>query len=227
MNTTPRADDAVVVPAGSASSAGSALLEELLVGAVTDDQQARAALLAEVHPLALRYCRARLGRQETPLGSAEDVAQDVCLAVMRALPTYQLNGLSFRAFVYGIAAHKVTDALRATGRNHADPMAEVPDTILDSQGQPEYQILAAELSERLGELLHTLTPRQREVLVLRVAVGLSAEQTAQIVCSTPTAVRVTQHRALTRLRQTMLEQHQHTSPQNSPDSRDMSTARIG
>ena len=36
--------------------------------------------------------------------------------------------------------------------------------------------------------------------MLRIAVGLSAEETAQVVGSTPGAVRVTQHRALNRLR---------------------------
>ena len=61
---------------------------------------------------------------------------------------------------------------------------------------PEQRLLAAELAERLGHLLHKLTPRQREVLVLRIAVGLSAEETAQVVGSTPGAVRVTQRRAL-------------------------------
>jgi RNA polymerase sigma-70 factor (ECF subfamily) len=38
------------------------------------------------------------------------------------------------------------------------------------------------------------------VLVLRVAVGLSAEETARAVRSTAGAVRVTQYRGLTRLR---------------------------
>lgn len=36
--------------------------------------------------------------------------------------------------------------------------------------------------------------------MLRIAVGLSAEETAQVIGSTPGAVRVTQHRALNRLR---------------------------
>jgi RNA polymerase sigma-70 factor, ECF subfamily len=40
--------------------------------------------------------------------------------------------------------------------------------------------------------------------VLRIAVGLSAEETAQIVGSTPGAVRVTQHRALNRLRRNVV-----------------------
>jgi DNA-directed RNA polymerase specialized sigma24 family protein len=48
--------------------------------------------------------------------------------------------------------------------------------------------------------MELLTPRQRKVLILRVVVGLSAEETAGAVGSTPGAVRVAQHRALNRLR---------------------------
>ena len=137
------------------------------------------------------------------MGSADDVAQDVCMAVVSALPHYQLKGLSFRAFVYGIAAHKVTDAFRAIGRNRAEPVADLPDGPVAVDG-PEHRVLAAEMSARLGALLGHLTPRQREVLVLRLAVGMSAEETAQAVRSTPGAVRVTQHRALNRLRRILL-----------------------
>jgi RNA polymerase sigma-70 factor, ECF subfamily len=175
------------------------LLESLVAASVAGDLRAREQLLPEIQPLVLRYCRGRLGRQETVIGSAEDVAQEVCLAVISALPGYTIKGLSFRAFVYGIAAHKVTDAFRAIGRNRSEPMADLPDSPITHDG-PEQRLLAAELVERLGDLLHTLTPRQRDVLVLRIAVGLSAEETAQAVGSTPGAVRVTQHRALNRLR---------------------------
>lgn len=179
------------------------MIDQLVAGAVTGDTRARDDLLALIHPLVLKYCRARLGRQESLMGSADDVAQDVCMAVVSALPNYQLKGLSFRAFVYGIAAHKVTDAFRAIGRNRAEPVAELPDGPVTADG-PEHRLLAAEQSARLGKLLGQLTARQREVLVLRLAVGLSAEETAQAVRSTPGAVRVTQHRALGRLRKILL-----------------------
>ncbi len=179
------------------------LLEGFVGAAVAGDALARDRLLGEIHPMVLRYCRGRLGRQETVVGSADDVAQEVCLAVVNALAGYPVKGLSFRAFVYGIAAHKVTDAFRAIGRNRSDPVADLPDTQLVHDG-PEARLLAAELTQRLGGLLHRLTPRQREVLVLRIAVGLSAEETATAVGSTPGAVRVTQHRALNRLREVLV-----------------------
>ncbi|MHA6615521.1 RNA polymerase sigma factor ShbA [Pseudonocardia sp. DLS-67] len=195
--------DITVPVLGTVAETDPPLLESLLRAAVAGEPRARERLLAEIHPLVLRYCRARLGRQETVMGSADDVAQEVCLAVVNALPGYTLRGLSFRAFVYGIAAHKVTDAFRAIGRNRSEPVADIPDTPLVHDG-PEHHLLQVELTERLGALLHLLTPRQREVLVLRIAVGLSAEETAQAVGSTPGAVRVTQHRALNRLRRKIL-----------------------
>jgi len=61
----------------------------LIAAAVRGDRRARDELLALIQPLVLGYCRARLGRQESVLGSADDVAQEVCLAVVSALGSYQ------------------------------------------------------------------------------------------------------------------------------------------
>jgi RNA polymerase sigma-70 factor (ECF subfamily) len=175
------------------------LIDNLVRATVAGNLAARDQLLAEVYALALRYCRYRLRHQDSALGSADDVAQEVCLAVVTALRTYVVSGQSFRAFVFGIAAHKVADAYRAIGRDRTDPTAEPPEGPVLHDG-PEQRLLANELTERLGTLLQLLTPRQRQVLVLRIAVGLSAEETAKQLGSTPGAVRVTQHRALDRLR---------------------------
>jgi RNA polymerase sigma-70 factor (ECF subfamily) len=60
----------------------------------------------------------------------------------------------------------------------------------------------------MGRLLGVLPERQREILVLRVVLGLSADETAEVVGSTPGAVRVAQHRALTRLRKALDEVRQ-------------------
>lgn len=174
----------------------------LVAAAVGGDRPSVERLLAWLRPLVVRYCRARVGRQERSFASADDVAQEVCLAVLTALPGYQDQGRPFLAFVYGIAAHKVADAHRAAARNRSDPVAEVPDEP-GSEAGPEQRAIQGELSTRMAELLRVLPARQREILVLRVAVGLSAEETADAVGSTPGAVRVIQHRALARLRRAL------------------------
>jgi RNA polymerase sigma-70 factor (ECF subfamily) len=180
------------------------LIDDLARATVAGNLAARDQLLAEVYALAMRYCRNRLRHQDSVLGSADDVAQEVCLAVVTALRTYVVSGQSFRSFVYGIAAHKVADAYRAIGRDRTDPTAELPEGPVLHDG-PEQRLLTKELTQRLGTMLQPLTARQRNVLILRIAVGLSAEETAKELGSTPGAVRVTQHRALDRLRAIVLK----------------------
>ena len=126
------------------------------------------------------------------------MTQDICLAVLTALTRYEIR-LSFRKFVYGIAVHKVIDAHRVAARNRSELMAEVDDAAVDHNG-PEQWVLRAEQSERLSRLLAVLSDRQREILVLRVVVGLDVAETAKVVRSTPGAVRALQFRALARLR---------------------------
>ncbi|WP_438672329.1 sigma-70 family RNA polymerase sigma factor [Solihabitans fulvus] len=175
----------------------------LVAPAVAGDQWATDRLLGSIRPLVVRYCRARVGRQERSFASADDVAQEVCLAVLTALPSYRDQGRPFLAFVYGIAAHKVADAHRSAARNRSEPVPEVPDAPVLEAG-PEQRAMQSELSERMAQLLRVLPDKQREILLLRVVVGLSAEETADAVGSTPGAVRVAQHRALTRLRKTLV-----------------------
>lgn len=172
---------------------------------MTGDPQAVGAVLAHIRPMVVRYCRARLGRVDRSSVSADDVAQEVCLAVLTALPGYRVQGRPFLAFVYGIASHKVIDAHRAATRNRSEPVADIPDAMEVADG-PEQRALRIELSSEMGKLLDTLPEKQREILVLRVVVGLSAEETAEAVGSTPGAVRVAQHRALARLRKSMPEE---------------------
>ena len=179
---------------------------DVLVGAAArGEPHAMDSLLRWINPLVVRYCRARLGRQERTFASADDVAQEVCLAVLKALPRFRNQGRPFPAFVFGIAAHKVADAHRAAARNRSDPVPDVPDEAVQVNG-PEQQALQAELAGRMDRLLDTLPDKQRNIIVLRVVVGLSAEETAEVVGLTSGAVRVAQHRALTRLRKRLASQ---------------------
>ena len=184
-------------------------LDASVAAAVEGDPRAIDKVLASIRPLVVRYCRARVGRQERSFASADDVAQEVCLAVLTALPSYRDQGRPFLAFVYGIAAHKVADAHRAAARNRSDPMDIVPERFSAEAG-PEQIALDGEAAERMNRLLAVLPEKQREILILRVVVGMSAEETAEAVGSTAGAVRVAQHRALARLKtEIMATGHDH------------------
>lgn len=177
-------------------------LDDVVAAAVRGDRDALSEVLSAIRPVVVRYCRARVGTAERSGLSADDVAQEVCLAVIAALPRYQDQGRPFLAFVYGIAAHKVVDAHRAMARDKSDPAENLPEQV-DRHAGPEQEALNSESSRRMQALLEVLPEKQREILILRVVVGLSAEETADAVGSSAGAVRVAQHRALQKLKAEM------------------------
>ena len=117
-------------------------------------------MLEIIRPIVVRYCRARVGATERSGLSADDVAQEVCLAAITALPRYKDQGRPFLAFVYGIAAHKVADAHRAAARNRAEPTDRARAVLLEAG--PEQMALDAEASARMNKLLAVLPEKQRE-----------------------------------------------------------------
>jgi len=155
-------------------------------------------LIRQIRPMVVRYCLARLGNLAAHYHLAEDVAQEVCIAVLNALPRYRDMGRPFASFVFGIASHKVADARRSAARL-AIPTDDLPDSPDDQPG-PEEAAVASLEAQRARALLARLPGHQRELLVLRVLTGLSAEETGAALGMSPGAVRVAQHRALARLR---------------------------
>ncbi len=147
-------------------------------------------LLRQIRPMVVRYCRARLSRISGHYHAADDVAQEVCIAVLSALPRYQDMGRPFDSFVFGIASHKVADAKRSAARL-AIPTEDLPDGPDDRPG-PEETAVAYLEAERARALLARLPVHQRELLVLRVLSGLSAEETGNELGMSAGAVRAWQ-----------------------------------
>ena len=174
-------------------------LDGLVDRAVHGEPAALERVLRRIHPVVFRYCRSRMTAGHRSLASADDVAQEVCMAVLTALPTFRHEGKPFLAFVYGICAHKVADAHRSAARSRSTPVAEVPDSASREFG-PEQSALASSSAQVMDGLLQSLPETQQEILRLRVVVGLSAEETAEALAMTAGAVRVAQHRALAKLR---------------------------
>ncbi|APT93186.1 RNA polymerase sigma factor SigD [Corynebacterium phocae] len=180
-------------------------LAELVPRGVDGDSHAIGEIMRLIHPQVLRYSRARIGgyRQPTP----EDVAQEICLAVATSIGGFKDTGRPFMAYVYGIAFNKVTDAHRAMGRDYSSPAEDLPETP-DTEATPEEQAVIAAGSNEVRALLDNLNDKARDIVILRVFNGLSAEETAAIVGSTPGAVRVAQHRALAQLRKAVTGKNQ-------------------
>jgi RNA polymerase sigma-70 factor, ECF subfamily len=154
--------------------------------------------MGRVRLIAHRYCRARLGRFPAGAELADDVAQEVCLAVLRSLPRYRNRGRPFEAFVHGIASRKVADAQRALFRG-PQTVEEIPETADESLNPEDHAVFNSQV-RTANDLLNSLPRTLREVMILRVAAGLTATETGRALGMSPGAVRVAQHRAVAKMR---------------------------
>ncbi len=181
-------------PAGPAEPA----VADCVRAAQDGDAEATERVLALVYDQAARYARARLWTFPAAAEASMDIAQEVCVAVLAALPRYDDRGVPFEAFVHRIVSRKVADHQRARLRD-AIPTDEMPDQV-DLAAGPEERAVRSDQAQQAWALMARLPDQMREVLMLRVAVGWSAQETGDALGMTAGAVRVTQHRALTRLR---------------------------
>lgn len=177
-------------------------LSWLVPPAVAGDRAALQSVIDIIYPPVLRYCRLRVPATRYP--TPEDLAQEICLAVTKAIPGYQDQGRPFMAFVYRIASNKIVDARRSQGRDLSSPTDDVPDIEVTSE-TPESLALERSACNEVSELLDVLGEKARKIVSLRVFGGYSAEETAEIVGSTAGAVRVAQFRALAKMRATLEE----------------------
>ena len=184
------------------AAASDGAINGLVAAAARGDRDAFQKVMDYIHPKVVVYCRHRLSDDSFP--GPEDMAQEICMAVLRSIDRFVDRGTSFMSYVYGIASHKVKDGYRSMGRDRSQPTDEIPEAIHDVAG-PEELAIQSDGRNKLLRLLDILGERPREIIILRVLEGYTSEETAKIVGSTPNAVRVAQFRAIAKLKKAMAE----------------------
>jgi RNA polymerase sigma-70 factor (ECF subfamily) len=79
-------------------------------------------------------------------------------------------------------------------RRHITPADELPATV-NGGGRPDRALAREELRQRIARALADLPPTQRLALTLRTQNGLSYEECAEVLKTSPDAIRGLIHRA--------------------------------
>jgi RNA polymerase sigma-70 factor (ECF subfamily) len=134
------------------------------------DEAAFTELVERYQPRLLYYLRKMVGE----VHRAEDMLQEVWLAVFRAVPRLADAG-AFRAWLYRIARDRAALELRRRRPAH-QPLEE--DALIE---EPEEECFSTEDVERVHAALNELAPEHREVLVLRYIEDMAYEEIARVV----------------------------------------------
>lgn len=147
-----------------------------------------------VYRVAYRWCGCR--------ADAEDVAQDVCVRLGRAIRSYRGAG-AFRTWLYALTLNAARDLHRRTRRETAKgeafrahalssaAVAEAPDT--------------ADPVDDLWEAVRQLPDKQRDAVLLVYGEGLSHADAADVMAISEATVSWHVHEARKRLRVLMRE----------------------
>lgn len=171
----------------------------LMRSAISGDGAAYHRLLKSITPVLRAGARSGLARARQPLDQAEDIVQDILLAVHLKRHTWNADA-PFAPWLFAIARNKLIDSLRKRGRrvfvdidDFAETLAEPPAPETVSSGE-----VAAHLK--------SLPVRQREVLQSIAVESASIRETAARFSMSEGAVRVALHRGLSSLTAKLREQ---------------------
>lgn len=168
-------------------------LDSLVVAARAGGDWAFACLWEELSGPVAGYLRARGVRD------VDDETSEVFLAAFQAIRTFEGDGSRFRSWLFTIAHHRGVDNIRRQIKTGRD--TEYADH-LDSRTSPsaEASAVAGLARDDTDRLLATLTPDQRDVLLLRFVADLSLDEVADITGRNVGAVKQLQRRGVERLR---------------------------
>ena len=164
----------------------------LMRSALAGDDAAYQRLLGAVAPVLRANARRALVRAGQPADQAEDIVQDILLAVHLKRHTWDVEA-PFAPWLFAIARNKLIDALRRRGRRVFVNIDDFSETLACEPA--EETVPAREVAAHL----QTLPARQRDVLQSIAVDSESIKATAARLSMSEGAVRVALHRGLANL----------------------------
>jgi RNA polymerase sigma factor (sigma-70 family) len=159
---------------------------------VSQRDAAFAALMQEHGAMVARIARS----YEADPARAEDLMQDIHLAVWQALPRFKA-GAAIRTYIARIAHNR---AISHVGRETRRPRSfDLDDDLPAASPTPEELAVEKDARRKLEEAVRRLPIGQRVVATLALE-GFAPEEVASVLGITPAAASVRLHRAQAQLR---------------------------
>ena len=170
--------------------------EDLLQRAAGGELQAFEQVYRRYHQVVYRFARAMTGSAD----AAEDVTQEVFVALIRELHRYDRSRAAFTTYLYGIVRNQSRNRLRGDRRYY--PLERLRATAGASEHEhPLRRLESDETAAQVRRALGMLPSRYRELILLCDLHGLTYAEAAIVVRASVGAVRARLHRARYLLRQ--------------------------
>ena len=148
-------------------------------------------------PALFRFFMASVGDRHL----AEDLTGNTFVSAIEGLPKFRGPVEALGGWLFQIARHDLYDHRRRQNRSRTEPLDDNLNEAAAADGGVDPEDLAITRLEgsRVLRALAELSPDQREVLLLRMAGGMTAPEVAAAIGKTTNAVKALQHRGLASL----------------------------
>lgn len=171
-------------------TANEAELKRLMLAGLDGDSAAYRSLLERLSRLLRNYYRARLRRFGREATEAEDLMQEVLLAIHTRRHTYDTS-LPFLPWLYAVARYRLIDHLRKTRGSRANVPLDDVDELAGSENHA-----GVESSHDLQKLLRELPEKKRRAIQCVKLDGLSVAEAAERCGMSESAIKINVHRGL-------------------------------
>jgi RNA polymerase sigma-70 factor (ECF subfamily) len=148
-------------------------------------------------PALFRFFMAAVGDRH----QAEDLTGSAFVSAIEGLPRFRGPVEALGGWLFQIARHDLYDHRRRQARSRVEPLDDNLNevTVIAGAEDPEELAITRLEGSRVLAALGQLSPDQREVLLLRMAAGLTAPEVAAALRKTTGAVKSLQFRGLASL----------------------------
>ncbi len=167
------------------------------------DAAARDRLMRRYLPLLTRWAHGRLPASARDLNETADLVQTTLMRAFQNLPTFEVKGTgAFFGYLRHVMTNILRDEMRRIGRR---PVHEgVPEDLPESEPTPLARSISVETLKAYEHALQTLDAEQRDMVIMRIELGLSHEEIATLTDGpSANAARMRVARALARLAELM------------------------
>ena len=179
---------------------------EVIARAKWGDRDALGEIFREHHPAILRYLNG------VAVTHADDVASQVWVDAASSLPRFDGDNDDLRRWLFTIARRRMIDAFRTRSRRPEKLVSDTPLRVV-SEGADA----SIERVEWAQDVLQQLPPTQAEVVMLRVILGFTVDEVAELIDKSPGAVRVLAHRGLQTVSRMLVAQGRAPREANAED----------
>ncbi len=172
--------------------------EQKLVERAKEGESSAFGLLYDYYlPKIYRFVLIKVGQRE----EAEDITHLTFLKAWESIDRYSYRGYSFGSWLYQIARNTIVDHYRGAQIQISLEDADEPES---GEPRPGQQLDAAIEYDKVMLALGKLGALEQDVIIMRFVDDLPVRDVAEAIGKSEGAVKLIQHRAMKRLKESLL-----------------------